>query len=209
VKEGQTLAVLEVPELAAELSGADAAVRRAKEQIRQAQGDVQRAKSAHDAAHAMADRVTQASQQRAGLVAQQEVDDARAKDLEAEAQVSSSQAALSAAEQAMDVAVATQQQYQALSSYLRITAPFAGVITVRYADTGSLISAGTASSTQSTRFVWETRSRFTSRPSMRIPSEKFPGLRTPSIRRRGPWKAKSIFRIPMESSCRECMWKPR
>jgi RND family efflux transporter MFP subunit len=97
--------------------------------------------------------VTQASQQRAGLVAQQEVDDARAKDLEAEAQVSSSQAALSAAEQAMDVAVATQQQYQALSSYLRITAPFAGVITVRYADTGSLISAGTASSTQSTPVV--------------------------------------------------------
>ena len=153
VKEGQTLAVLEVPELAAQLSGADAAVRRAKEQIRQAQGDVERAKSAHDAAHAMADRVTQASQQRAGLVAQQEVDDARAKDLEAEAQVSSSQAAFSAAEQALDVAVATQQQYKALSGYTRITAPFAGVITVRYADTGSLISAGTASSTQSTPVV--------------------------------------------------------
>ena len=106
VKEGQTLAVLEVPELAAELSGTDAAVRRAKEEIRRAQGDVQRAKSAHEATHAMADRLTQASDSRAGLVAQQEVDDAHAKDLEGEAQVSSAQAALSAAEQALDVAVA-------------------------------------------------------------------------------------------------------
>jgi RND family efflux transporter MFP subunit len=153
VKEGQTLAVLEVPELAAELSGADAAVRRAKEEIRRAQGDVQRAKSAHEATHVMADRLTQASQQRAGLVAQQEVDDARAKDLEGEAQVSSAQAALSAAEQALDVAVATQQQYKALSNYTRITAPFTGVVTVRYADTGSLIAAGTSSSTQSAPVV--------------------------------------------------------
>ena len=149
VKEGQTLAVLEVPELAAELAGADAAVRRAKEEIKRAQGDVERAKSAHDAAHAMSQRLTQASEQRAGLVAQQEVDDARAKDLEAEAQVSSAQAAFSAAEQALEVAVANQAQYRALSSYTRITAPFAGVITVRYADTGSLIAAGTSSSTQS------------------------------------------------------------
>src|SRR5215471_8768196 len=153
VKQGQTLAVLEVPELAAELSGADAAVRRAEEEIRRAQGDVQRAKSAHEATHAMAERLTQASDSRAGLVAQQEVDDARAKDLEGEAQVSSAQAALSAAEQALDVAVATQQQYKALSDYTRITAPFAGVITVRYADTGSLIAAGTSSSTQSAPVV--------------------------------------------------------
>ena len=153
VKEGQTLAVLEVPELAAELSGADAAVRRAKEEIRRAQGDVQRAKSAHEATHAMAERLTEASDSRAGLVAQQEVDDARAKDLEGEAQVSSAQAALSAAEQALDVAVATQRQYQALSDYTKITAPFAGVITVRYADTGSLIAAGTSSSTQSAPVV--------------------------------------------------------
>ncbi len=153
VKEGQTLAVLEVPELAAELSGTDAAVRRAKEEIRRAQGDVQRAKSAHEATHAMADRLTQASDSRAGLVAQQEVDDARAKDLEGEAQVSSAQAALSAAEQTLDVAVATQQQYKALSDYTKITAPFTGVITVRYADTGSLIAAGTSSSTQSAPVV--------------------------------------------------------
>jgi RND family efflux transporter MFP subunit len=149
VKTGQTLAVLEIPELAAELAGADAAVRRAQEEIHRAQGDVERAKSAHAAAHAMYDRLNQASQQKSGLVAQQEVDDAQAKDLESEAQVSSAKAALSSAEQTLEVAQANQKQYAALSAYTRITAPFTGVITVRYADTGALIAAGTSSSTQS------------------------------------------------------------
>jgi len=148
VKEGQTLAVLEVPELQAELQGADAAVRRSKEEIRRAQGDVERAKSAHAAVHSMFDRLRQASEQKAGLVAQQEVDNAQAKDLEAEAQVSSAEASLSAAQQALAVAQATQQQYKALSDYTRITAPYAGVVTVRYADTGSLIAAGTSESKQ-------------------------------------------------------------
>jgi RND family efflux transporter MFP subunit len=147
VQEGQTMAVLEVPELAAQLAGADAAVRRAKEEIRRAEGDVQRAKSAHAAVHAMDSRLQAASDQQAGLVAQQEVDDVHAKDLEAEAQVSSTQAALSAAEQALEVAVADQARYRALSDYTRITAPFTGVVTVRYADVGSLIAAGTSNDT--------------------------------------------------------------
>jgi RND family efflux transporter MFP subunit len=149
VTEGQTLAVLEVPELRAELAGADASVRRSKEEIRRAGDDVKRAKSAHAAAHSLYERLLQASEQRAGLVAQQEVDDAQAKDLEAEAQVASSEASLDAAQQALEVAEANQRQYTALSDYTRITAPFAGVVTVRYADTGSLIAAGTSSSTQS------------------------------------------------------------
>ncbi len=149
VKEGQTLAILEVPELAAQLVGAGAAVRRSREEIRRAQGDLERAVSAHVAAHAMFDRLKQAAEQRAGLVAQQEVDDAQAKDLEAEAQVSSARAGLDAAQQALEVAEATQKQYSAMSDYTRIIAPFTGIVTVRYADTGSLIAAGTSSSTQS------------------------------------------------------------
>ena len=153
VKQGQTLAILEVPELAAQLSGADAAVRRAKEDMRREQGDVQRAQSAHTAAHSMYVRLKQASEQQKGLVAQQELDDAQAKDLETEAQVSSAQAALSAAGQQVEVSVANQKQYNAMSNYTRIVAPFTGVVTVRYADTGSLVAAGTSSSTQATPVV--------------------------------------------------------
>ena len=148
VKAGQTLAVLEVPELQAQLAGADAACRRAKEEIRRAQSDVDRAKSTHAALHAMYERLSQAAHQQQGLVAQQEVDDAQAKDLGAEAQVSSAEAALDAAQQAFEVADANKQQYAALSDYTRITAPYDGVVTVRYADTGSLIAAGTSESKQ-------------------------------------------------------------
>jgi RND family efflux transporter MFP subunit len=153
VTAGQTLAVLEVPELQAQLAGADAAARRAKEEIRRAQGDLERAKSSYVAAHAMYDRLKQASEQRPGLVAQQDVDDAQAKDLGGQAQVSSAEAAIDAAHQALEVAQATQKQYTALADYTKITAPFAGVVTIRYADTGSLIAAGTSSSTQSEPLV--------------------------------------------------------
>jgi RND family efflux transporter MFP subunit len=153
VKAGQTLAVLEVPELAAELTGADAQVRRAQQEIRREQGDVQRAESAHAAAHSMYIRLKQASEQQKGLVAQQEVDDAQAKDLETEAQVSSAQAALSAAQQQLEIADANEKQFGALTNYTRIVAPFDGVVTVRHADTGSLVAAGTSSSSQAIPIV--------------------------------------------------------
>lgn len=148
VREGQTLAVLEIPELAAQLAGADAAVRRAQEEIRRAKSDVERAQSTHAAAHSAYARLKQAADSRAGLVAQQEVDDSLAKDLGAEAQVASAEAELSAARQQVEVAQANQKQFNALSNYARIIAPFSGVITNRYADTGALIQAGTSSSTQ-------------------------------------------------------------
>ncbi len=153
VKAGQTLAVLEIPELAAQLAGADAGVRRSKEEIRRAEGDLARAQSAHAASHSAYARLKQAAESRSGLVAQQEIDDSQAKDLEFEAQVSSSSAALSAAQQQLQVAEANQKQYSALSDYSRIVAPFAGVVTSRYADTGALIAAGTSGSAQSVPVV--------------------------------------------------------
>src|SRR5215472_8645289 len=126
VKQGQTLAILEVPE---------------------------RAKSAHAATHMAYQRLNDAAKTRQGLVAQQELDDAQAKDLESEAQVSSGKAALSAAQQELEVAQANKRQAAALSDYTRIVAPFAGVVTNRYADKGALVAAGTSSSTQAMPIV--------------------------------------------------------
>src|SRR2546423_1819113 len=148
VKQGQTIAILEVPELAAQLAGADAAVGRAQEEIGRAQGDFERAKSAHAAMHSAYTRLSDAAQTRQGLVAQQELDDSQAKDLESQAQVSSAKAALAAAQQELEVARANQRQVSALLDYTRISAPYAGVVTNRYADTGALIAAGTTTSTQ-------------------------------------------------------------
>jgi len=153
VKTGQTLAVLEVPELAAQLSGTEAAVQTAAEQIRRAQGDLSRAQSSEAAVHSAYTRLKQAADSQAGLVAQQEVDDSQAKDLAGAAQVQSAEAELSAAKHQMESAQANQKEYAALSSYTRITAPFDGVITNRYEDTGALVAAGTSNSTQSTPVV--------------------------------------------------------
>jgi RND family efflux transporter MFP subunit len=148
VRAGRTLAVLEVPELNAQLQGADAAIRRAKDAIRRAKGDLDRAESLHAATHLDYSRLKQASSARPGLIAEQELDDAQAKDKEGEAQIAVEEAALSEAQNQLDVAVAEQKQLSAMSDYTRIVAPFSGVITRRYVDTGALVQAGTNSNTQ-------------------------------------------------------------
>ena len=144
VKTGQVLAVLEVPELMAELQGAGAGVRHSQQEIERAQNEVVRNEAQYEALHANAVRLAQASKARPGLVAQQELDDAEAKDRAAQAQVESSKSALSAARQQLEMSQATNSQISAMSDYTRITAPFDGVVTWRYADTGALVQAGTS-----------------------------------------------------------------
>lgn len=148
IKEGQVMAILEVPELTAQVLGADATIKRNEDSIHRAESEVQSAESSHSAAHFAYTRLKQASDARPGLIAEQELDDALAKDQEAEADVASAKAALSEAQNELSVSQASLKQLAAMEAYTKITAPFAGVITKRYADTGSLIQAGTASNTQ-------------------------------------------------------------
>jgi RND family efflux transporter MFP subunit len=144
VKTGQVLAVLEVPELNAQVAGADAGVRHSKEDILRARNEVVRAKASHEALHAEAMRLEQVAKARPELIAQQEIDDAEAKDLASEAQVEVAKSALAAAEQQLEVSKATHAQVTAMQDYSRIVAPFDGIVTWRYADTGALIQAGTS-----------------------------------------------------------------
>jgi len=146
VHKGQVLANLEVPELVAQEQAASAGVRHSQEEIFRAENDVVRAESDHAALHAAATRLKQASEARPGLIAEQELDDATAKDRSSQAQVDAAKSALSASRQQLQVSQADQQHYAAMSDYSRITAPFDGVVTWRYADTGSLIQAGTSNS---------------------------------------------------------------
>lgn len=146
VKTGQVLATLDVPELMAQVQGADAGVRQSQEQITRAKSDVLRAQANYDATHSQAERLQQASKARPGLIAQQEIDDALAKDRAAAAQVDAAKAALSATQQQLGISQAEHQHYSSLADYSRIVAPFSGVVTWRYADTGTLIQAGTSNS---------------------------------------------------------------
>ncbi len=149
VKAGQVLAILEVPELSAQVAGAKADIRRYQDAVRRSQSEIERAESTHTAYHAAYSRLKQASESRPGLIAEQELDDSLAKDKETGAQIESARAALAESESQLVSARADLDRLSALEAYSHITAPFAGVVTKRYADTGALIQAGTASETQS------------------------------------------------------------
>lgn len=149
VKAGQLLATLEIPELHDEVQQAEAAERQSEEEILRAQSDVERFESAHQVAHLSYTRLAAVSKTQPDLVAQQEVDDAMGRDRVSEAQVATAKAALAAAQQQLQVAKANQERVRTLFAYAQITAPFTGVVTRRYADTGSMIQAGTSSDTQS------------------------------------------------------------
>ncbi len=146
VKQGQLLAELEVPELQQQLRQDEAAVRRSEQDFSRSREELNRAESSYNVAHLSYTRLAEVQKSRPELVAQQEVDIAQGKDLEASAGVSSAKDGLAAAEQGLLGAKAALGKDQAMFEYTRITAPFEGVITQIYAYTGALLPAGTASS---------------------------------------------------------------
>jgi RND family efflux transporter MFP subunit len=119
VGEGELLATLEVPEL--------------KDQLAAAAATEQHDEAEHAIAHLDYARLAGVNRSQPNLIAQQDLDDAEAKD-----SATAATAAMARAEVA---------RYQTLRDYTRITAPFAGVITRRFADVGALIQAGTSSGT--------------------------------------------------------------
>ncbi len=148
VRQGEVLALLEVPELQDQVEGAQAEVRHSQSDITRAQSEVVSAESTYSAVHAEYTRLEEASKERPGLIAEQELDDARAKDQQAAAQVGVARASVDAMQQQLGVSHATRSRLETMSRYEQIVAPFTGVVTKRYADTGSLIQAGQDNNTQ-------------------------------------------------------------
>jgi len=153
VKAGQVMAVLEIPELQLQLAEDDAAIQNARDQVTLAEHELGRVQANRDVLHLQYDRLNGVAKSKPGLVAQQEVDDAQGKDLAAEAQVEGSKSHLQGAQSQLEVAQAKRAHDQALFDYSNITAPFAGVITRRFANLGALMQAGTSSSTQAMPLV--------------------------------------------------------
>jgi RND family efflux transporter MFP subunit len=148
VKQGQTLAILEVPELKAQLQQTVFQVDQSKEEMARAQHEINRAEAQHQALHEQYTRLQQASEGHPGLIAEQELDNAKAGDLSAESQVDAAKAAMAAAKQHLGSAQSENQRIQALHDYTNVTAPISGVVVWRYADTGALIQGGTNSNSQ-------------------------------------------------------------
>ena len=153
VKQGQTIAILEIPELQALLQQDQAEIRNANDQVTRAEHELKRWEAQYNALHLEYSRLNTVFQNQPGIVAQQEVDDAQGKDLAASSQVDAGKAALEAAQSQLAVAKAKLVHDQTLFDYSKITAPFAGVVTQRYANFGTLVQAGTGSSTQALPLV--------------------------------------------------------
>ena len=139
VKLGGTIATLEIPELQEDLIRAQAGVDAANEAVKEADATYQ-------GVHMDFTRLQEVSKAHPKLIAAQELDDARAKD-------QSGAAGLANAKQRVGEAQAEQKRQSALVDYSKITAPFNGVVTKRYADVGALIQAGTSSSVQASAIV--------------------------------------------------------
>lgn len=148
VHAGETLATLEVPELNAQFRGTQSEALRSEDAITAAEHRMSRAKSLHTALQANYDRLNKASAQRPGLIAAQELDNARSQAEASQEQLDAATADLSGAKQSADAATADQQRVGALQAYSNVIAPLDGVVVWRYADTGVLIQEGTTSETQ-------------------------------------------------------------
>ena len=139
VKQGDLLATLEIPELQDNINKAKASVSATEQEIAKAQAD-------YDNQRQIDQRLADVAKAHPNMVAQQDLDTAKSKEVAA-------QGALGEAQQHRDEAQAELRRLNTLAAYEKITAPFDGIITQRFADVGSLIQAGTSSNTQALPLV--------------------------------------------------------
>ena len=130
VKKGQVMALIDTPELDAELAAARA-------QLERASADVLVRKAEAQFAQGQYERWRDSPK---GVVSEQEREQKRAEYDTATAQFKAAQAQVALNKAQVD-------QYSALSQFKRVTAPFDGVITAREIDIGNLITAGSNTGT--------------------------------------------------------------
>jgi len=139
VKEGDLIATLELPEAQNDLDRALASQHHSEEEIK-------RAEAAYEEAKLALNRLRQIEKARPNLIAQQEIETADMREKTTSAGLAGARAQAAASE-------AEVKKLKTMLQYARITAPFDGVVTERYADKGALIQAGTSSSTQAMPLV--------------------------------------------------------
>jgi len=139
VQAGQPLAILEIPELQEDLNRASAALSKSQEEVKRAEAD-------YRDAHLAYNRLLEVAKAHPTLVAQQELDAAQDKD-------TAMAGTLGSARENVQECQAELDRMHTMLDYATITAPFSGIITKRFADTGALIQAGTASNTQAMPLV--------------------------------------------------------
>ena len=127
VKQGQELVTLTAPEMTAQIAEAESKVRLAESDRLQAEAQLA-------AAQATYDRLKKASET-PGAIAGNEL-------IQADKQVEAAKAMVNAREQARAAAQSAVQAQKDVLEYLKITAPFDGVVTARLVHPGALVGPG-------------------------------------------------------------------
>jgi RND family efflux transporter MFP subunit len=153
VQAGDVMAVLEIPELAVQLEEDQASIKDAEDEVARFQEDLSQTEAQQNVTHLQYSRLNGVAESKPGLVAQQEVDEWHGKDLSANAQVAAAHSTLQSAQSQLDRAKAKLRHDQVLFDYSKITAPFTGVVTKRYANQGTLMQSGVSSNTQALPLV--------------------------------------------------------
>jgi RND family efflux transporter MFP subunit len=208
VKAGDVLAVLEIPELQMQLDEDQADINDASSQVDRARQELSRVEAVHNVTNLEFTRLNEVAKSRPGLVAQQEVDDRKGKDLAAEAQVAAAASAVASAESMLARARAKLRRDQTIYNYSKITAPFTGVITKRYANLGTLVQTATNSSTQAMPLVQLSQDDLF-RLVIPVPESYVPyirlgdpvDVRVPSLNKSFPGKV-ARFSVDVEASTR-------
>lgn len=144
VKSGQLLAEVESPELDQQIREAQATLRRAQSSLRQAEAALAQSQANLGLAEATARRwQTLVSK---GVLSRQDGDEKQSALDARKADVGAAEAAVQAARDNIAANEAAVQRLSELQSFRQVRALFAGVVTARNIDVGSLVSAGSNTS---------------------------------------------------------------
>ena len=130
VKKGQVMALIETPDLDAQLAGARAQLQAAQAQVLVRKAQAEFARSTYD-------RWRDSPK---GVVSEQERE-------QKHADYDSAEATLKSAEADVTLDQARVNQYVAMSEFKQVTAPYDGIVSQRDIDIGNLVTAGSTSST--------------------------------------------------------------
>lgn len=127
VKRGQLLAIMTAPEMTAQIAEAESKLHAAESDRLQAEAQLSASQSTYE-------RLRKASET-PGAIAGNEL-------IQAQKQVEAAQALVQAKQQASSAAGSLVKAQQELAAYLRITAPFDGIVTDRLVHPGALVGPG-------------------------------------------------------------------
>jgi RND family efflux transporter MFP subunit len=140
VAQGQVLAEIEAPELQQQVMQAASSLEQARSTLEQAKASLAQGVANRELSRVSAARY--GNLEKRGIVSRQENDTYQARFQADAAAVDALQKGVSAAQNNVSASEANLARLKQVFSYLKVRAPFAGVITLRNVDQGTLIAAG-------------------------------------------------------------------